>query len=65
MGIRNGKIEDIDLTEFFENDFTDNTIDQSKKIILEYTEQDYEKVIDAIQKIGGSPEKVFWELLNL
>jgi hypothetical protein len=59
------KIEDIDLTEFFENDFTDNSIEQSKKIILEYTEQDYEKVIDAIQKIGGSPEKVFWNLLNL
>lgn len=35
------------------------------RIILEYTAEDYQKVWKRIGMIGGSPEKIFWDLLEL
>jgi len=54
---------DIDLDSFFEED---NTEKENKfKIVLEYTEEDYNSVLDALKKHSGSKEKIFYNLLGL
>ena len=54
----------VDMDKFFK-EHEDQEKPHSKKIILEYSEDDYEKVMEAIGKIGNSPEQVFWKLLKL
>lgn len=52
---------DIDLDSFFEED---NSEKENKfKIILEYTEDDYNSVQQALKNHSGSKEKIFMELL--
>lgn len=54
---------DIDLNEFFK---ADNTEKNSKfKIVLEYTEDEYSAVIDALKNYSGSKEAVIYNLLGL
>lgn len=54
---------DINLDDFFEQD---NTEKESKlKIILEYTEDDYNSVQEALKKYSGSKEQIFFKLLGL
>lgn len=54
--------DDINLDEFFTEDKQQSETNNFK-IILEYTEQDYNKLIDVLNKIGGSKEKVIFDLL--
>ena len=56
--------EDIDLNEFFTEQEDDGSGKKSK-IILEYSEDEYDKVIAAFDKIGGSKEQIIWNFLEL
>ena len=55
--------EDINLDDFFEEDNSEK--EQKNKIILEYTDEDFQKVKDEFDKRDGSKEKIIWELLGL
>jgi len=56
--------EDVNLDEFFEED-TSEPIDQKNKIVLEYSEKDYEKIITKFDSMDGSKENIIWKLLGL
>ena len=53
---------DIDLTDFF-NEPDKEQPDPANKIILEYNEEDYNKVIEAFDKHSGSKEDIIIKLL--
>ncbi len=55
---------DKNLDHFFESN-ADNEKEQKFKIILEYTEEDYNKVIEAFEKLQGSKEQIIFKLLEL
>jgi hypothetical protein len=55
--------DDIDLDKFFEEGAEQK--EQKNKIILEYTEEDYNLVIDAFSKHSGSKEQIVFKLLGL
>lgn len=57
---------EIDLNDFFErvNEEDENKI-LTSKIVLEYTEEDYEKVIEAFAELDGTKEKILWGFLDL
>lgn len=55
---------DVDLDSFFNKD--DREAKEKKDaIILEYSPEEHQKVVDAFDKIGGSREKIVWDLLKL
>ena len=56
--------EEIDLDEFF-NESEDDGSGKKSKIVLEYSADEYEKVVAAFDKIDGSKEQIVWRLLNL
>jgi len=64
VGIEVFDSEDIDLDEFFE-EFESDDDNKKNKIILEYTQEDYEKVCDAFDALEGSREQIVWNLLKL
>jgi hypothetical protein len=53
---------EIDLDSFFEESNHEDK-DQVFKIVLEYTEKDYNSVIEALKKYSGSKENIIYELL--
>jgi hypothetical protein len=54
---------DIDLDSFFEED---NSEKENKfKIVLEYTEDDYNSITEALKNHSGSKEQIFYKLLGL
>jgi hypothetical protein len=57
---------DVSLDDFFSEDNSKEKDDKptANTITLEYTEEDYDKVIEAFNKLGGSKEKIVFELLN-
>ncbi len=57
---------DVSLDDFFSQDNSKEEDDKptANTITLEYTEEDYDKVIEAFNKLGGSKEKIVFELLN-
>ena len=55
---------DIDLDEFFKDDTTESK-EQKNKIILEYSEDDYNKVIESLKQIAKTPEQAIFEILKL
>lgn len=55
--------DDIDLDKFFEE--SNEQKEQKNKIVLEYTEEDYNLVIDAFSKYSGSKEQIIFKLLGL
>ncbi len=57
-------MEPINLDEFFNEDDQDQA-EPTNKIILEYTEEEHEKVLNALAEIGGTPEQAIWKLLEL
>ena len=61
--INNFNTDDIDLDAFFEEDNTDK--EQKFKIILEYTQDDYNAVQEALKSYSGSKEQIFYKLLGL
>lgn len=56
--------EDINLDEFFEES-TNEPAEQKNKIVLEYTEKEYEQVITKFDSMDGSKEDIVWKLLGL
>lgn len=64
-GITIPHYEPVNLDDFFNDHEEDMDKPQIKKIILEYNEEDFNKVNEAIEKLGNSPEQVIWKLLNL
>jgi hypothetical protein len=62
--VNSDKISDIDLDNFFEDRIEEEKLNKNK-IILEYTEEDFIQVNEAFAKIGGSKEKIIFNLLGL
>lgn len=58
------KTDDINLDDFFE-DNGDSEKEQKFKIILKYTEEDYNKVTEAFKKYSGSKESIVAKLLGI
>jgi hypothetical protein len=54
---------DIDLDSFFEEN--NDQKEQKNKIILEYTEEEFQLVTDAFAKHSGSKEQIVFKLLGL
>jgi hypothetical protein len=54
---------DINLDDFFEEDNSQK--EQKNKITLEYTDQEYELVIQAFSNHTGSKEQIVYKLLGL
>jgi len=55
---------EIDLESFFEESNQEDK-EQIFKIILEYTEEDYNSVLDALKKYSGSKENIIANLLGI
>jgi len=55
--------DDIDLDSFFEEN--NEPKEQKNKIVLEYSDQDFELVNEALKLHSGSKEKIFFKLLGL
>jgi hypothetical protein len=57
---------DVSLDDFFSQDNSKEEDDKptANTITLEYTEEDYDKVIEAFNKLGGSKEKIVFDLLK-
>lgn len=55
--------ENIDLDKFFKEDTTEK--ESKNKILLEYTGDDYNKVLEAFKKYDKTKEQVVWDLLGL
>ncbi len=56
--------EDVDLDEFFEED-TSEPANPTNKIVLEYSEEEYEKIVAKFDSMDGSKENIVWKLLGL
>lgn len=57
------QLSEDELASFFEDDNTEK--EQMFKIVLEYTEDDYNAVVDALKNHTGSKEQIFFKLLGL
>jgi hypothetical protein len=55
---------DIDLDQFFEESNQEEK-EQVFKIVLEYTEEDYNSVLEALKKHSGSKENIIANLLGI
>jgi len=56
--------EDVNLEEFFEEN-TEEIKEENNTIILEYTDEEYKKVIDKLAELNGSKEQIIYKLLQL
>ena len=54
---------DVDLEEFFEQTDGHVTNDDKNKIVLNYSDIDHEKVCKRLDKLQGSKEDIFFNLL--
>ena len=54
----------INLDNFFEED-NNNNKENKNKIVLEYTDEDFELVNEALKQHTGSKEQIFYKLLGL
>jgi hypothetical protein len=57
--------KDFDLNSFFEEDTTEKEKENTNKIILEYNEEDYNKVINKFNSMSGTKEEILFQLLEL
>lgn len=58
--------KDENLSEFFEDNSTPSEdVESTTKIILEYSQEDYDKVIEAFKHHSGSREQIIFNLLGL
>jgi len=55
--------QDINLDDFFEENNEEK--EEKFKIILEYTEDDFNLVNEALKKHSGSKEQIIYKLLGL
>ena len=53
---------DIDLDDFFEDD-TSEPKEEKQKIVLEYSDEDFEIITEKFNSLGGSKESIVWKLL--
>jgi ParB-like chromosome segregation protein Spo0J len=63
LNVPNYQNTDIDLDAFFEEDNSEK--EEKFKIVLEYSEDDYNAVTEALQNYSGSKESIFYKLLGL
>lgn len=63
LDVPNFDNSDIDLDSFFEENNTEKI--EKFKIVLEYTEEDYNVVNEALKKHSGSKEQIIFKLLGL
>ena len=56
--------EDINLDDFFEDD-TSEPKTEKQKIVLEYSDEDFEIITEKFNSLGGSKESVVWKSLGL
>jgi hypothetical protein len=63
IGVEVYNPNNIDLDSFFEEN--NEQKEQKNKITLEYTEEEYQLVIDAFSKHTGSKEQIVFKLLGL
>lgn len=63
LNIPNYENTDVDLNAFFEEDNTEK--EEKFKITLEYSEDDYNAVTEALKDYTGSKESIFLKLLGL
>ena len=54
---------DTDIEELFDDIEDDGKKSHVNKIVLEYTDEDYEKVIDKLAELEGTKEKIIYDLL--
>ena len=58
--------EDVNLDDFFEEDNSEPAEDiNTNKIVLEYSEEDYEIIIEKFNSLEGTKESIIWNLLDL
>ncbi len=57
-------LSEDEMQEFFENDAV-ASVDGKMKIVLEYTEDDFRAVKEALLKVAKTPEQAVWQLLDL
>lgn len=57
------EISDVDINSFFED--SKNTTEPKSKIVLEYTQEDYDKVIEAFKEHDGTKEDTVARLLGV
>lgn len=63
LSIPNFDTEDLDIDKFFEESETEKN--NSLKIVLEYSEEDYNEVMEAFNNRDGSKESIVYNLLGL
>jgi hypothetical protein len=63
LELNNFQTSDIDLDSFFEEDNSEK--ENKNKIVLEYTDEDFELVNEALKNHTGSKEQIFFKLLGL
>ena len=63
-GENNAAYDDADYSKK-NKEYNDDDFEDSMKLVLNYTAAEYEAVKEAISHIGGTPEKVLWNLLKL
>ena len=56
--------KDFDLNNFFEED-TSEPKDEKKKIVLEYSDEDFEIITKKFNSLDGSKESIVWKSLGL
>jgi hypothetical protein len=61
-GLQTWKGDDIDLDDFFEDDETKK--ENVNKIVLEYKDDEYSKVLELFERFSGSKERVVFDLLS-
>jgi len=63
LELNNFQTSDIDLDSFFEEDNSEK--ENKNKIVLEYTDEEFELVNEALKNHTGSKEQIFFKLLGL
>ena len=56
--------DDVNLEEFFEEN-TEEIEEENNTIVLEYTDEEYKKVIDKLAELDGTKEQIIYKLLQL
>ena len=54
--------EDVNLDDFFEEDNSEPA-EEKNKIVLEYSEEDYEIIIEKFNSLEGTKENIVWKAL--
>tara|TARA_B110000908_G_C10265597_1_gene463591 strand:+ start:322 stop:858 length:537 start_codon:yes stop_codon:yes gene_type:complete len=55
---------DVNLDDFFEEDNSEPA-EETNKIVLEYSAEDYEIIIEKFNSLEGTKENIIWRLLDL